>query len=1188
MHQPKHPVRAFRSGLFATKRITLSASLAAVIGISSTHAQSAPADTATSGEENEVVVLSPFTVSSSRDRGYQAADTLAGTRIRTDLADVGSAISVVTKEFLQDIGATDNESLLAYVVGTEVGGPRGNFSGAAIGSERTEEQGGFGNPNANTRVRGLTAADNTRNYFLTDVPWDGYNVSRVDLQRGPNAILFGLGSPAGVVNATTDQANLARSSGSVELRYDQFGSKRASLNYNHVLIPQELAIRVALLGDYAKFRQDPAFEDDERVYGAVTYRPRFLNNRASTLQISANFEHGEIDSNRPRFVAPIDQITPFFVPKSAGGQGGQTFNHYLFNNATTDPNFNAWLAPIFELGPRYVYNGAGQGAHWVYPNIPAQGALDSAGRVVGVDRLLNGNLIAATNTTVWGRAFSPFWIENSAAYAQGEQLPFYGIGAYDAKAISDPAIFDFYNKLLDGPNKHEFSDWDTWDASLSQTFFENRLGYDVTFHREESTNGQTGILSWWNRIKIDVNEVNADDTLNPNVGRAYVEEEAFGGNRLTRTEREAFRAQIFGEYDFRRNNDGVLGRLLGKHRLTGVAMEDNRDSELRTFQLRQPDQAFTTLIGSANAISAVPARINTRYYISGDLRGASLANGLHLDNIQGYVVPAAGSQSIRYFDTTWIAPASVSPGDPWSPGLGFNQTQYTRQSQNPANYRGWTTGTFNLIDPLDGTQASLDYSSASATLNRFNVDSLVAVWQGHLWNDSIVLTYGWREDKSQASIVTAPNRADGHANVDPTVFNYDAVKPQKQTVQSRNWSAVTHLHRLLGRDRLPLNVSLFYNEGESFQPSAGRTDFFNDLLPPPDGTTTDYGVLLATKDNKYSLRVTKYETEVKVATLTRSLSNWFQFEQAMWSSAETYGRLLRGELAPTGFPDAKGGPDALVNVVMPAYADFLADLNATFPKFGPAAVWQGTLFGPDGPSSSPPVRLRRPATHVFTENSLSKGVEIEFTANPLPNWRVAINASKTQAIRDEVPGQSLVEFLEFIDDRFRNTPAGDMPIFSQPNNPQGVFGRVWAPFWGQYSLVRNLNGQQQPEIREWRANIVTNYSFDGGFLRGVGVGGAFRYEDGAIYDYAPMVDANGVERPNLAEAFSTGSETRADLWLSYNRRLTDKINWRIQLNVYNAFGKNKLIPLNAQPDGTSGAMRIQEGRSWAITSSFTF
>ena len=55
--------------------------------------------------DEEVVLLSPFSVSSEDDRGYQAASTLAGSRVRTDLRDVGGSVSVVSKEFLQDTRA---------------------------------------------------------------------------------------------------------------------------------------------------------------------------------------------------------------------------------------------------------------------------------------------------------------------------------------------------------------------------------------------------------------------------------------------------------------------------------------------------------------------------------------------------------------------------------------------------------------------------------------------------------------------------------------------------------------------------------------------------------------------------------------------------------------------------------------------------------------------------------------------------------------------------------------------------------------------------------------------------------------------------------------------------------------------------------------------------------------------------
>jgi outer membrane receptor protein involved in Fe transport len=148
-----------------------------------------------------VMVLSPFVVESSEDNGYLASATLAGTRVRTDLRDVASAISVVTQQFLQDTGAKNSPDLLVYTPGTEVTGIRGNFSGVAGNSVFVENT-----ITSSTRVRGLDSADNTRDFFLTDIPWDGFNVGRVDIQRGPNSILFGTGSPAGIINASTNDA----------------------------------------------------------------------------------------------------------------------------------------------------------------------------------------------------------------------------------------------------------------------------------------------------------------------------------------------------------------------------------------------------------------------------------------------------------------------------------------------------------------------------------------------------------------------------------------------------------------------------------------------------------------------------------------------------------------------------------------------------------------------------------------------------------------------------------------------------------------------------------------------------------------------------------------------------------------------------------------------------------------------
>ena len=313
-------------------------------------------------DEEEIFILDPFEVTPSETEGYVATTTLGGTRINTQLRDVGSAISVYTEQFLEDIGATDTESLLVYTTNTEVGSIQGNFAG---GQDGTTVSSNFDQPHTNTRVRGLAAADNARNYFISDLPWDGYNVDRVEMQRGPNAILFGLGSPAGIINTTTKKAQF-NNFGEVELRLSSFGSVRGTVDINHVLIEDELSIRVALLDDDENYQQNPAFEEDSRIYVHVRYEPKFLNTDTMSTSFQAHYEDGEINANRPRNVPVGDNITAWFRPvyqsgawsategftppsqfNSAGGAGQLTFTPFeLQDNNTSEPGFGINRASI--------------------------------------------------------------------------------------------------------------------------------------------------------------------------------------------------------------------------------------------------------------------------------------------------------------------------------------------------------------------------------------------------------------------------------------------------------------------------------------------------------------------------------------------------------------------------------------------------------------------------------------------------------------------------------------------------------------------------------------------------------------------------------------------------------------------------------------------------------------------------
>ncbi|HYD84029.1 MAG TPA: TonB-dependent receptor plug domain-containing protein, partial [Opitutus sp.] len=273
--------------------------------------------------EDDIVLLSPFSVTGEDDEGYRATTTLAGTRIKTELRDVGSAITVVTDQFLKDTAVTGNEELLLYTPSTEVGGLNGNFSGG-------------------TRVRGLGAADNARDFFLSDIPWDSYNVDRIDLQRGPNSILFGLGKPSGLVNASLKTAGY-KNENSVEARVGSFGSFRGVLNLNRVLLPNELAIRFDAVKDHTKYRQEPAYGESRRMFGALRYDPMFLRKGSAHTTLRASYEKGLGHGNAPLTTPPIDAITPWFKTGTTTTPDGRVFNN--LNQGTFDWRYNTVYLP---------------------------------------------------------------------------------------------------------------------------------------------------------------------------------------------------------------------------------------------------------------------------------------------------------------------------------------------------------------------------------------------------------------------------------------------------------------------------------------------------------------------------------------------------------------------------------------------------------------------------------------------------------------------------------------------------------------------------------------------------------------------------------------------------------------------------------------------------------------------------
>ena len=470
-------------------------------------------------ENTDIYELSPFSITAEEDRGYRATNTLAGTRLKTPLRDLAGAISVITEEFLEDTSSTNTEDLFLYTMSTETTGPDGNFG--------DEGEGRF-SPTGSTRVRGLTEPDRTRGYFLSDIGFDSYNTNRVTIAKGPNAILFGLGSPAGIVNNNLKQA-VFEDRTEIKLRYGSWGAHREILDVNRELIDEVLAFRIIGLNNQNKFKQKPSFEDEQRLYATLTAK------LAEHTTLRVNLEVGSRDASRPPIITPNSNIpdwiangmplasNPVFSP-GFSNFGGLRAPNYYFNSPSATETSVGWN-PTF--GPR------------------------------GPDGISRGKFT---------------WSNRDDATADTSN---------NVLADEDRYVFDFRNNTLWGRDNTQDNSFEAFNIQLEQTWLEGKAGIEIVVDE------QTARWDWFDRsinfIRVDANqfqpyflEVTEDGTPvnvpNPEAARPYLGMWGAFSNNVSK--REAWRATVFYDLDFR-DNENVS--WLGRHVFTGLLNKQARD-----------------------------------------------------------------------------------------------------------------------------------------------------------------------------------------------------------------------------------------------------------------------------------------------------------------------------------------------------------------------------------------------------------------------------------------------------------------------------------------------------------------------------------------------------------------------------------------------------------------------------------
>ena len=1193
-----------------------------LLGSLSLSAQTAPvpaaADQAADNKE-ETVVLSPFVVTTDNTAGYAAKDTLAGTRVRTELKDVASAISVVTKQFLTDTGAKNSQDLLVYTTNTEVGGIYGNFSGVG-GSSTYNEASNLLRPSNNTRVRGLDSADNTRDYFLTEIPWDGYNVDRVDMQRGPNSILFGVGSPAGIINTSLNGASF-KNANKIENRVDKYGSLRDSVDLNYVVRKNELAIRFAAVDENTKYQQKPAFNHDKRAYGALRFDPQLFGEGSHTT-FRANVENGNIRANRPRSLPPIDGITPWF-------KTGSSFGFPNLNKLTLDP-LTSWNQygnnPAY---PGYTLPGLGTMGRFFSADVAnfynANNSSPLFTQTPNINTAGGVNTVGIIDGTIGGFEFSrPAGIVPYNTYARAA-IP--GGKYYSNVSLSDPSIFDFYNQLIDGSNKHEYQKWDAANLALQQTFFHDRVGFEASYDFQRYKDGQESVLGGDNyEISIDINSKLVDGSANPNVGRPYVSNSGQYGNAENSIKRDSARFTAFGDL---RAEDWLgrttLARFLGHHVFTGLLSQDTKRTDYRAFSRWASDATYAISTNQSTDITNGARQYDWTAYLGPSLMNAASPANAHLNNITANLAPAANT-TLRYFDSHWKG--LVDPGAPYTyithDSAGNPVTNTGTQSDNPANYVGWTSGTFKMLSADNGNIGSL-YTSGQKSINKIKSGGLT--WQGYFWDGNIVPVFGWRKDKVTNASTAA--KKDGY-QVSLMRYSVDtsAANTQEASGNSHSWGVVVHTPEKY-RDLLPggTHLSLFVNNSRNFKADAPRGDVFGNIIPNPDGQTKDYGVVISTLHDKLSLKLNWYETKVQNATLQAdsagfSSSLYYVWALPYWGATHALA-ALDGIANPQlrqgswGWPwnniavNADGTPNTTrinaivsdffknfpltqnfadqyglgMNVAAMHAATNATQMYASVPTYG---LNSAGVYDPIGGSGASGLGLQplyagalksTGSGPVASVDTTSKGLEMELTAQPTKNWNVSFNAAKTNASRTGISPTIqawIASYTKFL--------AGDAGLIQLWGGD--TIRKVWADnVVAPYSVLLGQVGSQAPEVAPWRFNVVSNYNFDSGTLKGSNAGLAYRWEDKRIlgYKYDKTTDTLDIKQPWYGP-----TDKHVDLWVGYGRKITKSIYWRAQINLRNVGEHAHLTPVNLQPDGSVALSRIQEGMTWQLTNTFSF
>lgn len=577
---------------FVVSSSFLGAQVAATSPASSQGKPASTSATPSSQGDEDVLTLSPFEVTSESQRGYQATATLSGSRLNTNLNDIAASISVVTKQQLEDTGAVDINDIFKNELNTE-----GTYqyteisvSSGGVVSDRTSN-----NPESANRIRGLTNANMATDGFGSSLPVDSYNVDAVEISRGPNSNLFGLGNAGGGVNLIGSRGNTTRSISKFTSKVDSYDGYRETFDINRPLIRNKLAARFMGVYDKKGFTLKPSKDLTRRLQAGIFATP-FQN-----TSINARFESYRNYNSRPNSITPRDMYSDWV------SSGSLTWDPTTQTGHTASGASIPYSTISGNRAQYYGLNTVDSG----FAGVPNMYIDDGQIQLYQIARMPDSTGLGPSN--VKG---SSYLLQNGNKYtANSGTYPL-----FNPSSITDKSIYDWSSVNLTAPN-FQRQKGETTTVMVDQVILRTptqTLAMQGAWRHEFTTNYDRRFLgvSSTTAVFIDVNEKLLDGTPNPYFLRPFV-----GGSAPAFTQAksstDAYRLTAAYDLDLSRSNGWI--KWIGRNRFSGMAEYSERFGSSLQYQ----DTVSSTnawMNGTPSSRDNSGYRAYTRFYI-GDNKG---------------------------------------------------------------------------------------------------------------------------------------------------------------------------------------------------------------------------------------------------------------------------------------------------------------------------------------------------------------------------------------------------------------------------------------------------------------------------------------------------------------------------------------------------------------------------------------